>query len=1040
MAFRFLLRLCAAFALLAIWFLPQEAFADPRQWGGSWGRPIRQGLHIEWQRNNYRRADGSTLVVWSDTRFASRDIFAQLISPTGQQMWDSTGQRIIVYPARQEDPDVVAVQGGWFIAWVDFRFDTAGDVYAQKIDDGGHRLWDSLGVMVDTSSAIVNQYSIRVADDGQGGGMVAWENARAGDPGDIYAMHLNAQGQRAWPRAVAVTDTFGGQTDITAESDGFGNMLLAWNDLRDQSNPDIFAAKIVPAANPAQALPWGRNGVTVCTAAGRQLGVKLALDGFGGCYLTWLDYRSGDQSDIYAQRMSANGQAQWTQDGVAVCTAVGDQTGPRAATSFNDTTRDGCILTWEDTRVNGGTIETYAQKLSTSGGALWTTDGIKVCGDASPDPHNLGNTRQGGRLTSDRLGGLICAWEDTRADGDWNRCDLYAARVLANGTLGWTGPCGVLVADGKNQQFAPLLRPDASGNVLIVYDDTRMGSQSIRYQKINIATGARLLNPEGVQILYGLDGDTQYPRSVSLGGGRVAMVWADGRMGVDGTALFYQIVDTVGHIERTLNGDTLTPDNESRTFNQQSHQICADGFGGFFVSFEDLRNGPRQVRMAHIAADGRLVSSTAGERVYPQDNDEKEIFIAADGAHGCYVGWSELLPPDYYFDIFVDRVDAACHPVWAQPARITPGGTDHHLWSVVSNPDGSCIAVWTYGQSASADIGIARIMADGSIAWNDTLCNAAFIQNKPDMIADGAGGAFVAWEDSRLQSRFLDVYAQHVNANGQILWDSTGLRVVSDTLNQNNVQITLDHRGNLIVAWEDFRSGSATDIYAQKIAPNGHFFWPSSGLPVCVGLVSHTGIALHSDPAGGVYMAWSDERDRTTAINIFGTHLDSTGNPADGGAYWTAGSGGSICSEIMIQQKATLADDGHGGAICTWEDQRASGKQPLLEVWANWINDYTVGVRRLPEAVLPTRPELSQNYPNPFNPTTMITFSLVRNERAELEIFNDLGQKVTTLVDQMLVAGKYQVRYDASRLASGVYFYRLKTPSYMNVKKMLLLK
>jgi hypothetical protein len=84
---------------------------------------------------------------------------------------------------------------------------------------------------------------------------------------------------------------------------------------------------------------------------------------------------------------------------------------------------------------------------------------------------------------------------------------------------------------------------------------------------------------------------------------------------------------------------------------------------------------------------------------------------------------------------------------------------------------------------------------------------------------------------------------------------------------------------------------------------------------------------------------------------------------------------------------------------------------------------------------------LEQNYPNPFNPTTAIEFQLERASRVSLIVFNVLGQEVSTLVNDVKQAGVYRVTFDASKLSSGVYFYRLATDNGMVAsKKMVLLK
>lgn len=94
---------------------------------------------------------------------------------------------------------------------------------------------------------------------------------------------------------------------------------------------------------------------------------------------------------------------------------------------------------------------------------------------------------------------------------------------------------------------------------------------------------------------------------------------------------------------------------------------------------------------------------------------------------------------------------------------------------------------------------------------------------------------------------------------------------------------------------------------------------------------------------------------------------------------------------------------------------------------------------------LPTSYKLDQNYPNPFNPSTEISFSLPTSSHVKLEIFNTLGQLVTTLVDGELTAGSHLITWDGSSksgnpVASGVYLYRLTAGDYVRTKKMSLIK
>jgi hypothetical protein len=130
----------------------------------------------------------------------------------------------------------------------------------------------------------------------------------------------------------------------------------------------------------------------------------------------------------------------------------------------------------------------------------------------------------------------------------------------------------------------------------------------------------------------------------------------------------------------------------------------------------------------------------------------------------------------------------------------------------------------------------------------------------------------------------------------------------------------------------------------------------------------------------------------------------------------------------------------------------------LMFVYNEWVNGVPVVHDLVPSlegqvsmdakaqsAALPTEYELSQNAPNPFNPSTEIPFALPKAGKVNLSVYNVLGQHVTSLVDDYMTAGYQSVTWDGTDrsgrgVASGVYFYRLKTADFADTKKMLLLK
>jgi len=89
---------------------------------------------------------------------------------------------------------------------------------------------------------------------------------------------------------------------------------------------------------------------------------------------------------------------------------------------------------------------------------------------------------------------------------------------------------------------------------------------------------------------------------------------------------------------------------------------------------------------------------------------------------------------------------------------------------------------------------------------------------------------------------------------------------------------------------------------------------------------------------------------------------------------------------------------------------------------------------------LPTKFSLEQNYPNPFNPTTRIEYQVASNENVTIKVFDAIGREVTTLVNEQLQPGVYEVDFNAAAFSSGVYFYSIRAGNFVQTKKMILLR
>ncbi|MEX0609570.1 MAG: T9SS type A sorting domain-containing protein [Balneolaceae bacterium] len=201
------------------------------------------------------------------------------------------------------------------------------------------------------------------------------------------------------------------------------------------------------------------------------------------------------------------------------------------------------------------------------------------------------------------------------------------------------------------------------------------------------------------------------------------------------------------------------------------------------------------------------------------------------------------------------------------------------------------------------------------------------------------------------------------------------------------------------------------------------------------GLNSYFGVSLASNSIGEVFVGASRTNPQThrEAGSVFKYQLSiDTENPMlHANDNWVSSAPQSF---------------GNYGAVVSASDEFVLVSSPFIDrdnmTNAGQVHFYSNLVTSKEEVVESIRTyELFQNYPNPFNPSTVISYQLPVNSEVQLEIFDLMGRKVATLLDgEMKPAGKYDITFDARRLASGMYIYRLKAGNFRVIKKLTLIK
>ena len=414
-----------------------------------------------------------------------------------------------------------------------------------------------------------------IVRDSSGGAIIIWEDLRNGNT-DIYAQRINAAGVVQWTvDGVAVSAATGEQSNPTAVSDGSGGAIITWQDTRN-GNWDIYAQRI----NASGVVHWTANGVAVSIAGSNQERPTIVSDGSGGAIITWQDYRNGN-NDIYAQSINAGGTAQWTLNGVAICTETHNQTYPTIVSDGSG----GAIITWQDAR--SGNWNIYAQRINAGGTAQWTSNGVAICIE--------GNHQTSPIIVSDGNGGAIITWDDSRGGGS-----IYAQRVDAGGNALWTSN-GVVVSAATDSQYNPAIVEDGSGGAIITWMDYRNSNNDIYAQRIN-ATGVVQWTADGVAISTAAS-DQEYPTLISDGNGGAIITWDDSRSGE--WDIYAQRINATGVVQWTADGVAVS----AAAGPQRYPAIVTDGNGGAIITWEDYRNDNYDVYAQRVDASGALTDS-----------------------------------------------------------------------------------------------------------------------------------------------------------------------------------------------------------------------------------------------------------------------------------------------------------------------------------------------------------------------------------------------------------------------------------------------
>ena len=508
----------------------------------------------------------------------------------------------------------------------------------------------------------------------------------------------------------------------------------------------------------------------------------------------------------------------------------------------------------------------YATTLS--GQVQWQENGIPV--------------RQGVNIEWSRAatslddGSIVLVWSDTRR-GDR---DVWAQKIDIDGELLW-GEEGVLVNGEINRQEDPVVINTGDDGVVIAWVDFRNEDAGDVYSQKLDSDGNLLWDEIGVPLC--LAEDVQISLNIANDANNGAyIIWLDSR-NPGGVDIYGNHILPDGNLALgwNLNGNSIAAENGG----QDGHTFWEDGAGGAILAWHDSRNTNNEnLYMQRISSDGTLLWGAGGMLLCDAVGIQESVKITPDGTGSFILTWRDKRYENDG-DIFAQRVDINGSLLWIEDVEVSVvTNSIQRNPRITNSSDDGAIIVWEDGRNDPyiVDLYAQKVDLNGTLVWASTsvpICTEPDDQLAPRLANDNSGGCYFVWVDGRVGGHpHEDIYMQHLDTNGNFLWEENGKLICDETGEQASPLLRRDGSGNVYAIWGDkFGDVESSKIYVQILDGAGNIFLNSNGKIVYSGLCGNAENHKILDNGNNSIIIWGDSRDPLTGKRIFMQVLNSSG-------------------------------------------------------------------------------------------------------------------------------------------------------------------
>lgn len=755
-----------------------------------------------------RSGDSDVIIGWRSSRrgVPYNQIYIQKIDQGGHLLWEQDGSPLCAVSSNQTSFSMVEDgYGGVIVAWEDYREGPdAPLVYVQRINMRGEQLWGLEGLRVCTGSR--GQRKPQLISDLEGGFYLVWEDHRQGmDEPDIYAQLLDLSGRIRWrPQGIPIATATGAQQNFALATDEKNFLYLVWEDFRNGLYWNLYAQKLDQTGN----FFWKAGGLDLFAGV-EESHHKPAIvpDGYGGLLFVYQKYSSDTHgTDIYRCRINSAGEVVFH---FATCYSSGEQLNPKIVKKGSK-----ALLCWEDKR--SGNWDIYAQMIRLHDGILeWDINGIPVAATSMDEQQPV-------VIAASSYGYQVFSWTRKSFEGE----QICTQKLNNLGEPNWQSGGVVVNPNSKDQHEAAIL-PDEAGGLWCLWTEKQSGGVHVFAQHLN-ANCLPLLHPGGV------------------------------RIGVEHDAIFAKVSEI---------------------------KVLATRSGEYFLAWQDYRNGMRNadIYLQKMGVNGKPLWRKSGMPVCQAPGEQSYPILVEDGVGGVIVGWYDKrgLKDD---DIFAQRVDGAGKVLWqGDGVPICAAKGDQNSLKVITDGSEGAIFCWVDARNLAVtgfDLYLQRVGHDGERLWGvdgKPFSNFQGLQTSPNIVSDHQGGAFLVWQDGR--NDLANIYLQRINSFGIYEWDFGGRPTFPSATHQRYPVLSVNYQNELNIVWQESRQGEGFDkLYMQSHTSNGGKMWNTTGIPVCQMQGRQSSPQIVRSVAGDFWVLWLDERSRgSLGVLLMAQRFDMSG-------------------------------------------------------------------------------------------------------------------------------------------------------------------